>query len=163
MIGTYRVVGLVLLVALACAGPASAQARREFVGPGKCTDCHDHKDEKEWSEKRDGDGKGKQHLNALNQLSDATADTDAKALGVAGVDNPKSTCVGCHAAVVRGAAGFGVSWEGCHGAGRDYLKPHQEEGAYQASLALGLKDTIRKPEAWLKGCVSCHVLGDSPE
>ena len=54
---------------------------RDYVGPGKCTDCHDHKDEKEWSEKRDGDGKGKQHLNALNQLSDPKADAYAKAIG----------------------------------------------------------------------------------
>ena len=154
-----------LILALAClayALPADAQARREFVGPGKCTDCHDHKDEKEWSEKRDGDGKGKQHLNALNQLSDAKADAYAKAVGVADVYDPKSTCVGCHATVVRGSADFGVSCESCHGAGKDYLKPHQEKGAYQASLALGLKDTIKKPDAWLKECVSCHVLGDSP-
>ena len=162
MIGTRRVVGFVLLVATTCVGSLSAQARREFVGPAKCTDCHDHKDEKEWSEKRDGDGKGKQHLNALNQLSDAKADTYAKALGVADVYDPKSTCVGCHATVVRGSADFGVSCESCHGAGKDYLKPHQEKGAYQASLALGLKDTIKKPDAWLKECVSCHVLGDSP-
>ena len=144
------------------ATPASAQARREFVGPGKCTDCHDHKDEKEWSEKRDGDGKGKQHLNALNQLSDAKADAYAKAIGVADVYDPKSTCVACHATVVRGSADFGISCESCHGAGKDYLKPHQEKGAYQASLALGLKDTVKKPEAWLKECVSCHVLGDNP-
>jgi hypothetical protein len=162
-LGMIRIVGFVLLVALAFAESASAQARREFVGPGKCTDCHDHKDEKEWSEKRDGDGKGKQHLNALNQLSDAKADTYAKALGVADVYNPKSTCVGCHATVVRGSADFGVSCESCHGAGKDYLKPHQEKGAYQASIALGLKDTIKKPDAWLKECVACHVLGDSPE
>lgn len=156
----------VFLIALTIVGvvtmpaPASAQARREFVGPGKCTDCHDHKDEKEWSEKRDGDGKGKQHLNALNQLSDAKADVYAKALGIADVYDPKSTCVKCHATVVRGSADFGISCESCHGAGKDYLKPHQEKGAYQASLALGLKDTLKKPENWIKDCVTCHVLGD---
>ena len=139
-----------------------AQARREFVGPGKCTDCHDHKDEKEWSEKRDGDGKGKQHLNALNQLADAKAEEYAKATGVADVYDPKSTCVKCHATVVRGSADFGVSCESCHGGGKDYLKPHQEKGAYTASLALGLKDTLEKPENWAKDCVACHVLGDNP-
>jgi hypothetical protein len=150
--------GAVWLAAL----PVAAQPRREFVGPGKCTDCHDHKDEKEWSEKRDGDGKGKQHLNALNQLSDAKAETYAKAVGVADIYDVKSSCVRCHATVVRGSADFGVSCESCHGAGKDYLKPHQEKGAYQASIALGLNDTIKKPEAWLKICVSCHVLGDDP-
>jgi hypothetical protein len=142
--------------------PVAAQPRREFVGPGKCTDCHDHKDEKEWSEKRDGDGKGKQHLNALNQLSDAKAETYAKAAGIADIYDVKSSCVRCHATVVRGSADFGVSCESCHGAGKDYLKPHQEKGAYQASIPLGMNDTIKKPEAWLKICVSCHVLGDDP-
>ena len=156
-----RIVVVACVVWLTGAAPATAQ-RREFVGPGKCTDCHDHKDEKEWSEKRDGDGKGKQHLNALNQLSDAKADVYAKAIGVADVYDPKSTCVACHATVVRGSADFGISCESCHGAGKDYLKPHQEKGAYQASLALGLKDTLKKPEAWVKECVSCHVLGDNP-
>lgn len=153
-------IALAIICAASMTVPASAQARREFVGPGKCTDCHDHKDEKEWSEKRDGDGKGKQHLNALNQLSDAKADVYAKAVGVADVYDPKSTCVKCHATVVRGSADFGVSCESCHGAGKDYLKPHQEKGAYQASLALGLKDTLKKPENWIKECVTCHVLGD---
>ncbi|HYB94696.1 MAG TPA: multiheme c-type cytochrome [Vicinamibacterales bacterium] len=155
-----------LIVAAACVAAtpaaASAQTRREFVGPGKCTDCHDHKDEKEWSEKRDGDGKGKQHINALNQLADAKADQYAKAIGVADVYDPKSTCVKCHATVVRGSADFGISCESCHGAGKDYLKPHQEKGAYQASLALGLKDTLKKPENWVKDCVTCHVLGENP-
>ena len=155
-------IGLVVLCAVAAIAPADAQARREFVGPGKCTDCHDHKDEKEWSEKRDGDGKGKQHLNALNQLADAKADGYAKAIGVADVYDPKSTCVKCHATVVRGSADFGISCESCHGGGKDYLKPHQEKGAYQAALALGMKDTVKKPENWVKDCVTCHVLGDNP-
>jgi hypothetical protein len=166
MIRTARFVlariGLAVVCAVAATAPAEAQARREFVGPGKCTDCHDHKDEKEWSEKRDGDGKGKQHLNALNQLSDAKADAYAKAIGVADVYDPKSTCVKCHATVVRGSADFGISCESCHGAGKDYLKPHQEKGAYQASLALGMKDVVKKPETWAKDCVTCHVLGDNP-
>jgi hypothetical protein len=155
-------IGVALICAFFSATPADAQARRDFVGPGKCTDCHDHKDEKEWSEKRDGDGKGKQHLNALNQLSDAKADGYAKAIGVADVYDPKSTCVKCHATVVRGSADFGISCESCHGGGKDYLKPHQEKGAYQASLALGMKDVWKKPENWVKDCVTCHVLGDNP-
>ena len=44
----------------------------------------------------------------------------------------RATCVKCHATVVRGSADFGISCESCHGAGKDYLKPHQEKGAYQA-------------------------------
>lgn len=150
--------GLWLLVAV---GAAQAQGRREFVGPAKCVDCHDHKDEKEWSEKRDGDGKGKQHKNALNQLADPNADKYAKALGV-DVYDVKGTCVSCHGTVVRGNADDGISCESCHGAGKDYLKPHQDQGAYQASLALGLKDVLKKPTNWVRDCVTCHVLGTNP-
>lgn len=151
----------VLLWSVGAIISVNAQARREFVGPGKCVDCHDHKDEKEWSEKRDGDGKGKQHKNALNRLADPKADEYAKVLRV-DVYDVKSTCVKCHATVVRGNADDGISCESCHGAGKDYLKPHQEKGAYQASLAFGLKDVLKKPENWVKECVTCHVLGDNP-
>ena len=111
---------------------ADAQARA-FVGPGKCTDCHDHRDEKEWSEKRDGDGRGKQHINALNQLADPKSDGWAKAIGLADPYDVRGTCVKCHATVVRGSPDFGISCESCHGAGRDYLQPHQEKGAYEKS------------------------------
>ena len=98
--------------------PSSADAQvREFLGPGKCTDCHDHADEKEWSEKRDGDGKGKQHLNALNQLGDANATKYAKAINLANVYDIKGSCVKCHATVVRRDAAFGISCESCHGPG----------------------------------------------
>ena len=75
---------------------AFAQAKTN-VGRGKCVDCHDHKDEKEWSQTRDGDGKGKQHFNALNQLNDPKAPDLAKAIGVADPYDTKSTCVKCHA------------------------------------------------------------------
>jgi hypothetical protein len=142
-------------------GAASAQTR-DYVGPGKCTDCHDHETQKEWAEKRDGDGKGKQHLNALNQLADKKASEYAKAAGVADVYDVKSTCVKCHATVVRRSADFGVTCESCHGAGKDFLKPHQEKGAYQTAVTLGMNDTVKKPDAWVRLCVSCHVLGDDP-
>lgn len=152
---------IVILWSFSAPTGVEAQARREFVGPAKCVDCHDHKDEKEWSEKRDGDGKGKQHKNALNRLADPKADEYAKKLRV-DVYDVKGTCVKCHATVVRASADDGISCESCHGAGKDYLKPHQEKGAYQASLALGLKDVRKRPENWVKDCVVCHVLGDNP-
>jgi hypothetical protein len=140
---------------------ASAQPR-EFVGPGKCIDCHDHQDEKAWAETKDGDGKGKRHLKALDQLEEAKAATWAKAVGVSDVYDAKGTCVRCHGTVVRGSADFGVSCESCHGAGKDYLKPHQDKGAYQAAVALGMKDTMKKPDAWVRDCQSCHLLGANP-
>jgi hypothetical protein len=147
--------------AAALPGAASAQTH-DFIGPGKCTDCHDHQIQKEWAEKRDGDGRGKQHINALNQLADKRAAEYAKAAGVADVYDVKSTCVKCHATVVRRSADFGVTCERCHGAGKDFLKPHQEKGAYQTAVMLGMNDTVKKPDAWARICVDCHVLGDNP-
>jgi hypothetical protein len=149
------------LMLLALPSQADAQARA-FVGPGKCTDCHDHKDEKEWSEKRDGDGRGKQHINALNQLADPKSDGWAKAIGLADPYDVRGTCVKCHATVVRGSPDFGISCESCHGAGRDYLQPHQEKGSYDKSIPLGMRDVWKKPDKWVTDCMTCHVLGDNP-
>jgi hypothetical protein len=153
--------GALLAVMVVWPSAAMAQARA-FVGPGKCTDCHDHKDEKEWSEKRDGDGRGKQHINALNQLADPKSEGWAKAIGISDPYDVRGTCVKCHATVVRGSPDFGISCESCHGAGRDYLQPHQEKGAYEKSLALGMRDVWKKPETWVSDCLVCHVLGDNP-
>ena len=149
---------LIAGAALCLASAAEAQPRTN-VGRGKCVDCHDHKDEKEWALTRDGDGKGKQHFNALNQLNDANAPKYAKAINVADPYDTKSTCVKCHATVVRGSADDGVTCESCHGPGSAYLVPHQTKGAYQESLKLGMKDVVKKPQAWARDCVTCHVLG----
>jgi hypothetical protein len=136
---------------------AAAQARTN-VGRGKCVDCHDHKDENDWARTRDGDGKGKQHINAFNQLEDPNAAKFAKAIGVDPYD-AKSSCVKCHATTLRGEPVDGVTCESCHGPGSDYLVPHQDKGAYTKALALGMKDVVKKPEAWARDCITCHVLG----
>ena len=149
---------VVFFSALVLATPSSAQ-RREFVGPGKCTDCHDHSDEKEWSEKRDGDGKGKLHLDALNQLEDSRSAAWGTAVGLKDVYDAGGACARCHATVVRGSSEFGVTCESCHGAGRDYLRPHQDKGAYAAAVALGMADVVKKPDTWARRCLACHVLG----
>jgi hypothetical protein len=121
-------------------------------------DCHDHKDENDWARTRDGDGKGKQHINAFNQLEDPNAAKFAKAIGVDPYD-AKSSCVKCHATTLRGEPVDGVTCESCHGPGSDYLVPHQDKGAYTKALALGMKDVVKKPEAWARDCITCHVLG----
>jgi hypothetical protein len=145
-----------------CLLAANAAGQITNVGPNKCTDCHDHKDEKEWAEKRDGDGKGKQHINALSQLNDPRAADWAKVIGLSGPRDVKGSCVKCHATIsARGRPDFGVSCETCHGPGRDYLLPHQEKGAYEKVLSLGMKDVWKKPEKWSLDCINCHVLGEN--
>jgi hypothetical protein len=145
-------------VALTLGLSATAAAQATNVGRGKCVDCHDHKDEKDWALTRDGDGKGKQHINAFNQLEDPKAAKFAAALGVDPYD-PKSTCVKCHATVLRGEPVDGITCESCHGPGSQYLVPHQTKGAYQQAVGLGMKDVVKKPQAWARDCLTCHVLG----
>jgi hypothetical protein len=152
-------VGACLCVVL-LSRPASAQS---FLGPNECTDCHDHKDELEWSRKLDGDGRSKQHFNARNQLRDVRAAEWAKAIGLDNVFDIGGTCVKCHATVVRGKDRFGITCESCHGPGSDYLEPHKEkEVGYQKAIKLGMKDVRGKPGEWAKDCLTCHVLGDNP-
>lgn len=134
-----------------------------FVGPAQCTGCHQHQEARQWAEKLDGDGRGKRHLNSLNQLEDARAAAWGRAIGLGDVYDTKGSCVGCHGTVVKGSVDVGVSCESCHGGGRDYLKPHQEKGAYQTAVSLGMKDSVRKPEVWVRQCLSCHVLGANPK
>jgi hypothetical protein len=155
----WSVLALCLLSTL----PPEAFAQpRAAVGPGKCIDCHQHRDAKLWAEKQDGDGKGKRHINAINQLEDSRAAGWGRRIGVNDVYDVKGACVQCHATVVGGSPDFGVSCESCHGPGRDYLKPHQDKGAYQTAVSLGMRDIIRKPDPWVRQCVGCHVLSGNP-
>jgi Cytochrome c554 and c-prime len=151
-----------VIVGAMCLLAGNVAAQITNVGPNKCTDCHDHKDEKEWAEKRDGDGRGKQHINALTQLNDPRAAGWATAIGLQSPRDAKGSCVKCHATIsARGRPDFGVSCETCHGPGRDYLLPHQEKGSYEKVLALGMKDVWKKPEKWSFDCINCHVLGEN--
>jgi hypothetical protein len=154
---SFRLSVLALCLLSTRPSPASAQPR-SAVGPGKCIDCHQHRDAKLWAEKQDGDGKGKRHINALNQLEDPRAAGWGRRIGVNDVYDVKGACVQCHATVVGASPDFGVSCESCHGPGRDYLKPHQDKGAYQTAVSLGMRDIIRKPDPWVRQCLGCHVL-----
>ena len=52
----------------------------------------------------------------------------------------------------------GVGCQRCHGAGADYVEPHETAG-YDASLALGLTD-LRDPATQAATCAGCHYITD---
>ena len=152
----------VVVFAALCVGLAgSAFAQKSSnVGRAKCVNCHDHDREKLWSEKKDGPPPNN-HLNALKQMDSPKSAGFAKAVGVADPYDPGSSCVKCHATIVKGDVGGGITCESCHGPGSGYLDPHQKKDAYPAAVAAGMTDAVKKPQAWAPLCMNCHVMDDS--
>ena len=153
---------VIAAICVSAAAPAYAQ-KYSILGRAKCVNCHDHDKEKLWSEKKDGPPPNN-HLNALKQMDTAKSKDFAKAVGL-GVDDvydpQKSSCLKCHATVVKGDAGGGITCESCHGPGSGYLDPHQKKGSYQAAVAAGMADAVKKPQAWAGLCMNCHVMDDA--
>jgi hypothetical protein len=141
------------------ATPAFAQ-QYQVLGKAKCINCHDHDNEKVWSEKKDGPPPNN-HLNALRQLEAPKSETYAKAIGLADPYDPKGSCAGCHGTILKGQVVDGVTCESCHGPASGYVDVHQQKGAYRQSVAAGLADTQKNPDAWAPMCVKCHVLNDA--
>jgi hypothetical protein len=139
--------------------PAAAQ-QYQVLGKAKCINCHDHENEKVWSEKKDGPPP-KNHLNALRQLEDPKAEGYAKAIGLADPYDPKGSCATCHGTTLKGTVVDGITCESCHGPGSGYVDVHQQKGAYRQSVAAGLADTQKNPDAWAPMCISCHVTKDA--
>jgi hypothetical protein len=157
-----RALRVVLTAAIGFGAAAPAQAQKySFVGRAKCVNCHDHDNEKLWSEKKDGPPPNN-HLNALKQMDAAKTKDFAKAVGVADPYDPaSSSCLKCHATIVKGDVGGGVTCETCHGPGSGYLDPHQKKDAYPAAVAAGMVDAVKKPQAWAALCMNCHVMDDA--
>jgi hypothetical protein len=145
---------LLLLAGFAGAAPAALGAPAKVLGPNKCTSCHDHEKQAAWAPKDT-------HAKALQQLEDKNASKYAKAIGLADPYDLKGSCVGCHATVFNGDANAGVSCETCHGAGSDYVDPHQQKGNYAKAVSLGMFDTRGNLQIWAKMCMDCHVMRDA--
>lgn len=139
--------------------PVSAQTY-QVLGKAKCINCHDHENEKVWSEKKDGPPPNN-HLNALRQLETPKSEQFARAIGLADPYDPKGSCATCHGTTLKGAVVDGVTCENCHGPASGYVDVHQQKGAYRQSVAAGLADTQKNPDAWAPMCVKCHVLNDA--
>ncbi len=142
---------LTALLFAGCAATLSAAPRA--LGPNKCTSCHTHEKQGLWASKDT-------HARALQQLEEKNAGKYARAVGLPDPYSLTGPCVACHATVFNGDANAGVSCETCHGAGSDYLEPHQEKGAYAKAVTLGMLDTRRSYTVWAKLCVACHLVTD---
>ena len=141
------------------AAPAFAQ-KYQNLGRGKCVNCHDHDNEKLWSEKKDGPPPNN-HLNALKQMESPKSKAFADATGVKDVYDAASSCVRCHATVVKGDVSNGITCESCHGPGSGYLEPHQKKDAYAQAVSLGMNDFVKKSSNWAGACMKCHVMDDA--
>ena len=87
----------------------------------------------------------------------------AQAYGVAAGDMGRGDqiCMWCHGTPVSSPSRkvrAGVGCQRCHGAGADYVEPHETLG-YAASLALGLTD-LRDPAVQAATCAGCHYITD---
>src|SRR5690349_20753609 len=97
-----------IMAAAPDAAPAAAALLQspQYIAPANCTTSKCHTKEKDWSEKLDGDGKGKQHLNADGQLSAKQYPAVTKYLTALGQKDPydvKGACVRCHTTIFQGS------------------------------------------------------------
>ena len=96
----------------------SPLAAQQYIGPSKCTSCHDHaRQATKWQKEEPAQFKDKAHFNTRKQLDGPKAAAYAKAIGLADSYDVKGSCVACHSTVFRGDANAGVSCESCHGPG----------------------------------------------
>ena len=71
------------------------------------------------------------------------------------------TCMWCHGTIVAAPSRKvrpGVGCQRCHGAGADYLEPHETVG-YDGSVALGLTP-LKTAEVRAQTCAGCHYITD---
>ena len=71
------------------------------------------------------------------------------------------TCMWCHGTIVAAPTRKvrpGVGCQRCHGAGRDYLEPHETE-TYEQSVGKGLAD-LKTPAVRAQTCAGCHYSTD---
>jgi hypothetical protein len=94
---------------------------------------------------------------------DADAARIATLYGIDPADMAKGdqTCMWCHGTIV-GAPGRkvrpGVGCQRCHGAGADYLAPHETE-SFAQSIGRGLTD-LETPAVRAGTCAGCHYITD---
>ena len=144
-------------------GPAVTHTRppwrdplaHDFVGV-PCGGCHSAQ-ERWW--------RGHPHSRAAARLRSRRGRVleIARAYGVAAgdLDRGTQTCMWCHGTTTSRPSRrvrAGVGCQRCHGAGADYLDPHQTAG-YRESVALGMND-LRDPAVQAATCAGCHYITD---
>ena len=127
----------------------------DFVGV-PCGGCHSAQ-ERWW--------RGHPHSRAAARLRNRRGQAleIARAYGIAAdaMDRGTQTCMWCHGTMTSRPSRrvrTGVGCQRCHGAGADYLDPHQT-ASYRESVALGMND-LRDPAVQAATCAGCHYITD---
>ena len=127
----------------------------DFVGV-PCGGCHSAQ-ERWW--------RGHPHSRAAARLRNRRGRVleIARAYGIAAgdADRGTQTCMWCHGTMTSRPSRrvrAGVGCQRCHGAGADYLEPHQT-ASYPESVALGMND-LRNPAVQAATCAGCHYITD---
>ena len=135
--------------------PWRASPEHDFVKVpcGKC-----HTQQQAWWQKDRHKGTAEPLRNG-----DDTAAQIAELYGIDPADMAKGdqTCMWCHGTVVaapRRKVRPGVGCQRCHGAGADYLEPHETE-TYAQSVDKGLTD-LHTPAVRATSCAGCHYITD---
>jgi hypothetical protein len=139
----------------------SGSSGQSSTGYQSCagSECHAKTGEIDWLTSKPG---GQEHRASLGKLRQARDNSQkyAQAVGLTSFEDPKGMCVKCHATYVDKAKLFeGVGCEGCHGPASAYREFHsQTPKDYRGAVSRGMRDILRKPATWVRGCRDCHVL-----
>ena len=106
------------------------------------------------------------HKGTAEPLRNGDADA-ARIAALYGIDpgdmaNGSQTCMWCHGTIVAAPSRKvrpGVGCQRCHGAGADYLEPHETE-RYAESVQRGLTD-LKTPAVRAATCAGCHYITDA--
>ncbi|MGH1362697.1 MAG: cytochrome c family protein [Calditrichia bacterium] len=85
-------------------------------------------------------------------------------IAIENITKGTSLCMDCHSTVITGKefreVRNAVSCESCHGPGKDYKKPHQDEDrGYEISAGFGMKQ-LEQANVRAANCAECHYITD---
>jgi len=138
----------------------SAASAFDFVGPFRCTVCHEHRRATlTWQNQPASLGR-RTHFNSASVLTSSRSTDFARAVGLSDPAWRSGSCVSCHGTPFGQRALTGVSCESCHGEASGYVVDHQVRGSYGRALEAGMRPLRGRPDEVRQLCESCHVIRD---